>query len=152
MQVDRTILAAKYNITELSVISSTQISSRTRNVLEKLQATPVDGKPNLVILTTKARTASKLISIVEIAKRDLVAKGLKCFQYNALSSEMIELPRDHRQDSHGTKQKAGNESESEDAFETMGAEPKSGTKQRLVPVVTTYLSLISVRELKTAYG
>ncbi len=152
--VDESALAQKYNLITLSVNSSTQISNRAVAVIEKLQATSNNAKPDLFILKSKARTANKLITIIEIAKRELAKAGHKCFQYNALSSEMIEIERDPKRAANGAKDGApdANESESDDAFETMGAEPEAGTKKRLVPVMITYLCAASVKELKSAYG
>jgi hypothetical protein len=154
MHIDETTLSQKYNLVKFNVISSTQISSRTAAIIAKLEVNENDGKPTLVALSTKARTATKLISIVEIAKRELAAKGRKCFQYNALSSEMIEMERNSKSGTTGAKQSATKEggSESEDAFEAMGAPRESGTKKRLIPVMTTYLCAASVKELKNVYG
>lgn len=152
MQVDEAALSQKYNIVKLSVIGSTQISNRVTAVIAQLEATNANGKPALVCLTSKARTASKLISIVEIAKRDLAAKGINCFQYNALSSELIEIEREPKKAVNGARQTSTkeNESDSDDAFQTMGA-LQSGVKKRNIPVMTTYLSASSVKELKNAY-
>jgi hypothetical protein len=154
MAIDESALAQNYNLITLSVTSSTQISNRAVAVIEKLQATSNDDRPDLLVLRSKARTVSKLISIVEIAKRELAKTGHKCFQYNALSSEMIEIERNPKQGANGSKDGAAdaNESESDDAFETMGTGPKTGTKKRLVPVMTTYLCATSVKELNNAYG
>jgi hypothetical protein len=154
MHVTEEDLAEKYNLVKLNVISSTAISNRITAVIESLQKTTGDGKPNLIILTSKARTASKLVSIVEIAKRELAETGKKCFQYNALSSQMTEIERN---DIHGANGSTAVEddqdaSESEDAFETAGAAPQTGKKKRLVPILTTYLCANSVKELKNACG
>lgn len=152
--VDETTLLHKYNLVKHNIISSTQISSRTASIIAKLEAHQNDEKPTLVVLSTKARTGSKLISIVEIAKRDLAAKGRKCFQYNALSSVMTDVDRNSEKITNGAKQSATIEDGSEDdeAFETMGASQKTGIKKRLVPVMTIYLCPVSVMELKNAYG
>ena len=154
MQANEEALAEKYDLIKLSVISSSAISNRTTKIIEKLQNANVDGKPNLIVLTSTARTASKLVSVVEIAKRELAKTGKKCFQYNALSSQMTEIERNGNQGANGSKAVEGGEdgSESEDAFQTMGAQPKVGKKKRLVPVMTIYLCANSVKELKNAYG
>lgn len=154
MHVNEATLAEKCNITKYSVISSTQISSKATSSIERLQNVPDDGKPALIVLTSKARTASKLVSIAEIVKRELLKAGIKCFQYNALSSEMIEIERDQKPKASGTKKAEASDdgSDSEGAFQTLGAEPKTGKKKRLVPVMTVYLCACSVKELKNAYG
>ena len=160
MTLDEGSLQGKYDLVKLSVLTSTQISSRTSAVVAKFSpsgdgiensdpatthAGNNNGKPVIVALTAKANATNKLTSIVEIAKRDLVSKKIKCFQYNALSSEMVEIERK-------SKKRGDDESDSDDAFETMGAVPLSEKKKRSMPVMTVYLATTSVRELKMAYG
>ena len=154
MHATEEVLAEKYNLVKLNVISSTAISTRTAAVIAKLQDTHGDGKPNLIVLTSRARTASKLVSIGEIANRELAKTGKKCYQYNALSSQMTEIERNDNHGANGSKAVEDDQdaSESEDAFETMGVQPKTGKKKRLVPIMTTYLCASSVKELKNAYG
>lgn len=146
MELDEAALAQKHELVKLKIVGSTQISKATATIICKLAESPSDDKSTIVVLTAKARYANKLISIVEIAKRETAANGTKYFQYNALSSEMIEVARE----SEKSGEKAGDESD--DAFETMGAPKLAGTKKRAVPIMTTYLSTTSVRELKSAYG
>lgn len=153
MAIENSSLESKYELLKLSVHSSTQISNRTAAVLAKLEATQgSDSKPKIVVLRAGARTASKLISIIEIAKRDLISKGIKFFQYTALSSEMIEIQRKPKR---GTgipaEQENADDGDSDDAFETMGAVPDTGSKKRLVPVMTVYLSTKSIKELAKEY-
>lgn len=154
MSVDETALEQKHELVRFSVISSTRISSKTASVIDKLQTASDDGKPNLVILKSKAHTASKLVSVVEIAKRELAKSGHKCFQYNALSSEMVQVKRRAKSAAHSVPESKAHaeQSESDEAFETMAAEPQTGTKERRVPVMITYLCASSVKELKTAHG
>ena len=146
MELDEAALAQKYDLLKLKVIGSSQISKVTSTIISKLAASSTEGKPTIVVLTAKARYAGKLISIVEIAKRETGANGTKYFQYNALSTEMVNIARDSKEGGEG----GGNESD--DAFETMGAPKLASTKKRAVPIMTTYLSTTSVRELKSAYG
>lgn len=142
---------AKYQLLDLSVLSSTPIAGRTATVSQRLLAERVaDEQPCVIRLTAKAKAASKLISIVEIAKRDLASKGTKCFQYNALSSEIVDVPRERaRKESNGAD--VADEDGSDDAFETMGA-PSGTTKKRSIPIITVYLSVVPVKELKAEYG
>lgn len=148
MAIEDASLLSKYELVNFSVHSSTQISNRTAAVVAKLEASQ-DAKPTIVTLRTGARTASKLISITEIAKRDLISKGIKLFQYTALASEMIEVQRKPRR--KALDQENSGDGESDDAFETMGAAPETGTKKRLVPVMTVYLSSKSIKELRNKY-
>lgn len=155
--INDTTLQETHLLVKFSIHSSTQISSRTSAVLSNLQQQQPsnrttneggqkDNKPTLVILTAKSKATSKLISIVEIAKRELAAQGVKCFQYNALTSELLDVPRKK------AKVGVGKGSESEDAFETMGERELGEMKKRNVPIMTVYLSTSSVRDLKMAYG
>ena len=155
MQADETLLTQKYNLVKLNVISSTQISNRTSAVAAKLGTASVEGKPVIVVLSAKSKAANKLVSIVEIAKRELAAQGTNCFQYNVLTSEMTEIKRNARESSDVATEDAArpiNGSDSEAAFETMGTRDEIGSTKRLVPVITTYLCTTSVKELRTAYG
>lgn len=151
MAFNNASLQTTHNLVELSVSSHHEISNRTSAVISRLQnseQSPDDQKTVVVKLTAKAKAAGKLISIVEIAKRQLASEGIKCFQYTALDSEIIEIerhPKNHKQDIVG-------EDESDDAFETMGEVKPSATKKRSMPVLTIYLSRASVKELKIAYG
>ncbi|KXT06902.1 hypothetical protein AC578_7120 [Pseudocercospora eumusae] len=146
MTIDEKALKTTYNLVNLSMVSSsTQISTRTSAVAKNLDASSSSssGQETIVVLTAASKAASKLISIAEIAKRDFVAKGEEIFQYNALSSKMLEMPR---------KLGENDAEESDDAFEGMGAKEEDGMVKRKVPVLTIYLATTSVKELKAAYG
>lgn len=136
-------LSAKYTLLQLSVISSSSISNRTTCLIAHIKSTPDDNKPAIVALHAKAPVANKLISIVEIAKRELKENGLKVYQYNALGSELI-------QSTPATKDATNQDamSDEEPAFEKV----KQRTAVRNVPTMTTYLSLSPIKELKQAYG
>ena len=155
MQVDETLLSQKTELIKLSITGSSHISNRTAAVIAKLESPSGDGKAVIVALTAKSRAANKMVSIVEIAKRELASRDVKCFQYNALTAEMADIERISKEAANGTDQSVSRPnagSDSEDAFETMGAHNGSGLKKRLLPVMTTYLCNTSVKELKNAYG
>ena len=137
----------KYDLTTINIISSTQISKATTRILKTLAQTPKDNKHPIVALTAKARVANKLISIVEIAKRDLASRKVTLFQYTALSSEMVEISKK----APSSKGDEGDE-ESDDAFEAVAASDVPATKMREMPVLTIYLSTVSIKELKIAHG
>lgn len=136
-------LSAKYTLLQLSVISSSSISNRTTSLVTHIKSTPADNKPAIVALHAKASVANKLISIVEIAKRDLKENALKVYQYNALGSELIQTTPTTKD---ATVQNAM--SDEEPAFEKV----EQRTAVRNVPTMTTYLSLTPIKELKQAYG
>lgn len=148
MEMDDAILSQDYSVTKINVAGSTQISKATTTTITKLNDPTFNGKAVLISLIAKARYANKLISIVEIAKRTMSANGTKCFQYNALSSELVDMPRKIHDHEAGTEEA----NDSDGAFETMGEPMASDKKKRAVPIMTTYLSTVSVKELKAAYG
>lgn len=156
MEFEDSSLSGGYDLVTFGVAGGTRISSRTSAVVGKLSTNSSDGetKSTVVALTAASKAAGKLISIVEIAKRELVARGFKVYQYNALSSRMTEIPRRTKRAQDGEVPVAANAeaSESDDAFEAMGAVQETGTKKRNVPLMTVYLSTASVKELKTAFG
>ena len=157
MPPDDKALTEKYDLVKLSVISSSQISNRATAIISKLgSGSGTNRKATVVALRAKSRDANKLISIAEIAKRELKASGTSCFQYNALASERIEIERKFDfSASDGDISKAtgnGDDSDGADAFQTMPSETNTGLKERLMPVMIIYLSAVPIRELKTAYG
>jgi hypothetical protein len=135
-------LSARYTVLQLSVISSSSISNRTTSLISHVKSTPEDNKPAVVALHAKAPVVNKLISIVEIAKRDLKDNGQKVYQYNALGSELVQSTPAAKP---ATEQDAM--SDDEPAFE----KTEQKTTVRSVLTMTTYLSLTSVKELKQAY-
>lgn len=147
---DENSLHASYDLVNLSISPGTQISTRTDSVRELLESSGSgnNDRTPLVVLTAPAKAASKLISVTEIVKRDLLSRGIKVFQYNALHSKMLQIPR------HSSKSPPGQDDaeQAEHAFEIMGAQDDNGLKKRSVPVMTIYLSKVSVKGLKTAYG
>jgi hypothetical protein len=178
MAFDDTTLSQTHTITRLSIQSNTQISAKATNVISKLSSTQEDPtKPPLVILRAQSRWASKLISIVEIAKRNLAespppptttngSSGIEIFQYSSLSSEMVEIERRKSKPKGGLggaplPEGEGEGSDDEGAFQTMGAssaaaagdgEDEGGMKKRAVPVLTVYLAGRPVKALRSEFG
>jgi hypothetical protein len=153
MAFDASVLSRAYEVRKLSVISSTQISSRTAAVLSALDKdVPAGEKPVVVCLTAQSRVASKLISIVEIVKRELLSKQVHYFQYNALTSQMTEIPRQTKKTNGHAAAGATSENDDDDdnAFQTMGVD--AGMKRRVVPVMQVYLSKVAIKELRSEFG
>ncbi|KAK8116187.1 hypothetical protein PG984_012689 [Apiospora sp. TS-2023a] len=98
---DAKILAAvesKYDVQTHSVISSSKIQKKVTSILRHLQlpATPANNppKPRVSVLRGRAADAGKLISIAEIAKREMLkSSGGKWYQYIALGSETKQMER-----------------------------------------------------------
>ena len=79
---------------------------------------------------------------------DLAGRAVQFYQYNVLTSEMIE--RDPKQPTNGADEDTKMDgAESDEAFEVMGQ--PNGSKKRLVPVLTVYISSSPIKELKD-YG
>jgi hypothetical protein len=188
MAFDDSSLSETHTITRLSIQSNTQISAKATKVISKLSATQQDSsatnsaetnaKPPLIILRAQSRWASKLISIVEIAKRNLESppstasggdssssSGIKVFQYSSLSTEIVEFERKPKPKGlvGDAQLLPGGEGEDEDdddegAFQTMGASSATtaasggGLKKRAVPVLTVYLAGKPVKALRSEFG
>jgi len=164
-------LAGTHNVTTMRIISSTQIQQKVTQILETLSTFSFEppAKPNLVVLHAKASVASKLISIAEIAKREIAGSGGKWFQYNQLEGTVVTREREAAPHSgNKTKHKggdamdvdeegAGKSDEEETAsFETMKTPIERALEGRpvirAVPVLTLYLSRVRIDSLRKKYG
>ena len=87
-------LEHRYSISTMSILSSSKIENRVRNLLERTarsgSANPA-VKPGVVILSANAKVAGKMGSIVEIAKGEIKEENGKWWQYNKLHGELLEL-------------------------------------------------------------
>ena len=139
--VDESRLEEKHNLLRLSVLSSHAISNRTTAVVKHLAAASSDDdKIAICALRAKAHVANKLVSIIEIAKRELTSSGIDIYQYNNLASEIA--PLKERDDTSRALDTTGDGDD--DAFQTM----EKPNKIRATPVLTIYLAKTSIRELK----
>jgi hypothetical protein len=187
MAFDDSTLSETHEITRLSIQSNTQISAKATNVISKLSATTqqadsstnnadTTANPPLIILRAQSRWASKLISIVEIAKRNLESpppatgdSSVKVFQYSSLSTEIVKIERTPKPKGLGGAARPlpvgegeGEDDDDEGAFQTMGASSAAtagigegedgGLKKRAVPVLTVYLATRPVKILRSEFG
>ncbi|MCJ1340043.1 hypothetical protein MMC09_005337 [Bachmanniomyces sp. S44760] len=87
-------LHAKYEITSMSIISSSKINQKVDILLTRLSkftfADP-NAKPGVVALYAKANVASKMISIVEITKGNIQRDGGKWWAYSKVHGQIEEL-------------------------------------------------------------
>ncbi|MCJ1440179.1 MAG: hypothetical protein MMC23_000662 [Stictis urceolatum] len=169
-------LTRKYNIATMSIISSSKIEQKVGSLLKHLSAfsfADLDAKPGLVVLYAKASCACKLVSALEIAKREVGPGGGRLWQYSRVSGGLIEFKEREKgsgkeggrrldgkveregkgkgrdgEDEEGMEK--GDGSESEVAFETYKG--KERKKVRAVPNLTVYLSRVPVPELKEKFG
>ena len=87
-------LQTKYDFTTMSIISSSKIEQKVRNLLlrlEKFSFADVNAKPGVVVLHAKANVAAKMVSIIEIAKKNISQEGGKWWQYSRLHGQIAEL-------------------------------------------------------------
>ncbi|MCJ1279098.1 hypothetical protein MMC21_006922 [Puttea exsequens] len=90
LPVEMEHLQAKYEISTMSIISSSKMEHRVRNLLERASKAPasdVKAKPGVVVLHAYGNVAGKMISIVEIAKKQIEKENGQWWQYSKLHSE-----------------------------------------------------------------
>ncbi|KAK6592381.1 hypothetical protein H4I95_11772 [Botrytis cinerea] len=157
-------LTHTHRTTELSILSSSQIQKKASRILSILSTFSFsDPAPHVVLLSAKAPVAGKLITIAEIAKRELAKTGAKWFQYNVvgeltatISSNNAEVEKTGDEKDGDTEMKDGEEEE--EAFETMKTpfervlEAEDRPKIRAVPTFTLYLSRVRIESLRKMYG
>ncbi|KAH6674479.1 hypothetical protein B0J14DRAFT_653775 [Halenospora varia] len=166
-------LAKTHDVLSTSINSGVKIEKKVTSVLTHLSTYPAipPAKPGVVMLYSKDKAAAKMISIVEIAKREIASKGGKWFQYNIIE-QTIELKKEEVEkrpskntenreeegkDSMDVDPTPGMESEDdEEGFETMKTPFERAIegkpKIRAVPTMTIYLSRIPIDILKKEYG
>ena len=89
-------LQNQYACTTMSIVSSSKIEQKVRNLLLRTKRPAEDdanAKPGVVILTAKAEVASKMVGIVEIAKRAIQQEGGQWWQYSKLHGQTVELKK-----------------------------------------------------------
>ncbi|ORY65098.1 uncharacterized protein BCR38DRAFT_319074, partial [Pseudomassariella vexata] len=152
---------AKYDVQVHSVISSSKMQKKVASVLRHLDAsstvTPA-AKPRVSILRAKASDAGKLISITEIAKREILKgkeAGSRWYQYIALGEEIKDTEADHDPTVIEDTILRGADGDGEDDFEVMKTPFERAIegrpKIRKVAVMSLFLSRVSVDELKKRY-
>jgi len=147
----------------MSIISSSKIvqkATRTLSILAEYPAIP-PAKPKVMKLHAKAEAASKMISITEIAKRNIAKDGGKWFQYNKVE-EVMEETKSKEEESKGRGKKSDEEKDGigseadEDGFEAMKTpferSIEGKPKVRGMPIMTIYLSRVRIDSLRKEWG
>ncbi|TRX95818.1 hypothetical protein FHL15_003372 [Xylaria flabelliformis] len=179
---------ARYEVQLQSVISSSKIQQRVTAMLRHLtpptQSSPTEPPPDTTtsktrvsILRAKAADAGKLVSIAEIAKREIEEeqaagndvtdeadqgrKAGRWFQYIALGEELLQKPRNEGSTIieetvlGGPNTNRGNRDD-DDEFEVMKTPFERAIEGRPlargVPVMSLFLSRSPIEELKKRYG
>jgi hypothetical protein len=154
----------------MNIITSSSIQRKVTHAVETAMGSTLP-KSAVVKLHAKGPAASKMITVVEIAERQIEQKGGKWFQYNKVEQVLAERPdkKDVKNKGNGKgKEKEGEgdpaeldgeeeeDAEEREAFETMKTpfeRANEGTaKVRAVPVMTIYLTCTRIEELRKAYG
>jgi hypothetical protein len=168
-------LMSSYTVTTMQIISSSKMSSKITRALSAFSFAAKEPKPNVVMLYAKAPVVAKMISVVEVVKREVErsngGKG-KWFQYNRLDESMSVYPRKPRASSQPNSnndksveeqvedmeidEPGGEQEVEEEGFETMKTRIErmvDGTdKVRAVPVMTVYLSRVRIEKLRGLFG
>ncbi|KAF3008059.1 hypothetical protein E8E14_007051 [Neopestalotiopsis sp. 37M] len=166
---------SRYDVQVHSIVSSTKIQKKVTSALRHLSdSAPADAdaatssKQRIVVLKGAAAVAGKLVSIAEIAKRELAAQeNGHWFQYIGLGQEIKETPREKLViveetilDGHKKVNKVGAapdpEDDEEDDFEYMKTPFERALegkpKKHAVAVMSLFLSRAPVEELKRRFG
>ena len=87
-------LSTKYDFTTMSILSSAKIGDKVGKLLlrvENFSFADPKSKPGVVVLRAKSDVASKMVSIVEIARQDIERGKGKWWQYSKLDGQIAEL-------------------------------------------------------------
>ncbi|CAD6585963.1 MAG: hypothetical protein ASARMPRED_002358 [Alectoria sarmentosa] len=87
-------LRSNYDVTTMSILSSAKIAEKVKILLlrvEKFSFADPKSKPGIVVLYAKSEVASKMISIVQIARQDIEHNKGKWWQYSKLDVQTAEL-------------------------------------------------------------
>ena len=88
-----------YSISTMSIISSSKINVKVRTLrrnVEKPNPDNTSSKPPAVILHAKADVASKMATIVEIAKKAIENEGGKWWQYSTVFGQLEQAKKEVR--------------------------------------------------------
>lgn len=166
----------KYHVVPMSILSSAKIKDRVRLILQRIipvNLTEDERRPTVVALRAKLAVAGKMISIVEIVKKDIQETGGQWWQYSTLGvPEYFTTSSLPARSSDGTNSSSYTRSgpnksmrdltdeetlEQEEAFETMPTLGSTDVRQasldtRSSAYMVVYLASVPIPELKALYG
>ena len=157
-------LVQKYSFARMSIKSNSKINTKVKNLLahmSRFSFTDTDPKPGIIVIDARASDAAKMLSVIEIAKREIEAgeRSGKWFQYSRVSSELTKIPRQLKNASNQMDDDDARDQDgvrSKDKGDTLASkDPATGgphIKLRAIPVLTIYMTRISIPELKQEYG
>ncbi|OTB16677.1 hypothetical protein K445DRAFT_366020 [Daldinia sp. EC12] len=148
-------LESKYDVRVHSIISSSKIQKKVAGILQHL-TNRTTNKTSVIVLRAKAPDTGKLVSIAEIAKRELGKRTDDAhfwFQYIALGEELKEIPRG---DGNTIIEETKLADTGDDDFEIMKTPFERAIegqpRWRGIPVMSLFLSPVPIEELKKRYG
>lgn len=123
-----------------TIHNSTQIGKKVTAIVGHMSNASAEyGR--VFSLKAHAPVANKLVSILEVAKRELTRLKIQSYQYTALTSEMVVI----KSATHVPEEDDGDD---EPAFEPL----VSADKKRSIPIMTVHLSTIPLKGFRHAYG
>ena len=87
-------LSSKYDFTTMSIISSAKINDKVKKLLlrvEEFNFADPNPKPGIVVLHAKSDVASKMVSIIGIARQTIEHNKGKWWQYSKLDGQIVEM-------------------------------------------------------------
>ncbi|CAF9905106.1 MAG: hypothetical protein GOMPHAMPRED_003038 [Gomphillus americanus] len=156
-------LLQKYSFARMSIKSNSKINSKVKNLLahmSRFSFADKNPRPGVIVIDARASDATKMLSVIEIAKREIEAeeRSGKWFQYSRVSSELTKIPRQLKNASNQMEDDAPDrdEAESDNKHDAVASKDPAtediDTKLRAVPVLTIYMTRISIPELKQEFG
>lgn len=170
-------IEAKYHVQLHSVISSSKIQNKVTSVLRHLTVTPLSStkpasaaKPRISILRAKASDAGKLISIAEIAKREINSRRKDdetagfWYQYIGLGQDVKERPKsmavveetiigEKIEDEHEEEEEGEDDNDDFEYMKTPLERAIEGRpKKQAIAIMSLFLARESIDELKRRYG
>ncbi|KAI2463620.1 hypothetical protein F4781DRAFT_113937 [Annulohypoxylon bovei var. microspora] len=142
---------SKYEVQIHSIISSSKIQKKVTAILRHLASSAT--KTTVSILRAKASDAGKLVSVAEIAKREVEKQtdsGRVWFQYIALGEELKEIPRDEG-NTVIEETRLGDDDDYEIMKTPFERAIEGQPRLRGVPIMSLFLSQVSIEELKKRY-
>ncbi|KAI6248619.1 hypothetical protein HI914_03558 [Erysiphe necator] len=152
-------ISENYNIKSLNIKSASKIHAKVVQALEVLSSFPAIGagaKHGLVLLEAKSNACCKMISIVEIIKRQIVQEMQgKWYQYNTLEQNLVKRKeiQTEKKDDTQLPNEDGVDTENFEIMKTPFERAIYGVpKVRLEPVMKIYLSRVRIEHLRKIYG
>ncbi|KAK8218609.1 hypothetical protein IWZ01DRAFT_538206 [Phyllosticta capitalensis] len=139
----------------IHIVASSKIQAKVRAVLTALSSDSSPDANNVVVLQGRAPAANKLITVAEIAKRELEQQQKPWWSYVGVKGVLEELKSKEKQvftapqDSEQAEE--GETADEEDAFEPPPGQ-QNRQKVRNVAVMTLYLATKPRPELRALYG